>query len=1325
TVYKYENIYVNGEWVKNITGTIGSVYFGELGVSEEKTDVVEWTPTEQGYYRLILVVNASEDIDWENNYDYESAYVVMPGPNIEGWANVHYHVIVNETNNITLYVENEGTETSQNVTATVHEYELGYIDGESVEVIVDTIGGVYFGDVDAGEYKSDIIPWTPEEQRHYNLMLVVNASEDIDWENNYDYYGVQARYDGPDLSVYVPYPDNDLIANEVNPVEVEVYNHGTETATEVELTIYDLYNNQYTNIGYGAGVYYNEILYEFNLDWIADYLVNLTVNYNNITEQFTVVQDKTIILQNGVALAIDYISSERRLSLIFTEVSQVVTESVPNIGVYELWEGFVNITPTITGTHILAASVSSLNDISQYNDYDLRYVTVIEEGPNVYGDLYVEYDSIVNETNNITIEVGNVGTEIATNVNATVYEYEWEYVDGEDVMIIVDTIGSVYIGDLGVDQSTTEIIEWTPAEQRHYMFMLVVNSSWDVNPNNNIDYDSSYAQVSAPDLHIYITENDMGIVNQTGTISLEVRNTGIETATNVNSTLYNFYNCEYELIRFGDTETMYHNDVEYHISADWVFDEYAVFNVNYNNQTEQLLVYNNGYGVLSNNVFLTIRYSSESSLRFYMCEELEGVATQDIADIEPGYQNFVGLEMNWTPYTEGAHLLKIFVDANEDHYWADNVVTSNVNVVMPGPNMKANHIIINKVDKDTVIIINQSTVVYTSVSNVGTETANNVSVKLYLNYYGNDDEEDVEPGLPADPINETEGNETGGNSSSGGGSGGNETDEGAEPEVIDDDLEEITEEIEYSYLIDEYYLGDLEANEEALYNFTWTPNATGWETLALVVNSSYDVYDGNNVRYNSVRVRPNSSDILYYYYFPKQTMVNETYNLNIDLNNVGIVDAENVFIELRDNGVLLYSNFVGTLEVDDWFWDQYIWTPQYVGEHNMTFFMNYTDNTGYNEILDMETVNVLEPISVLMTINNPDGGYEPTTVVYDDWYYITEPTQLTMPNTSTNIGFLKLFNQDNDDEGVFTGFRDSTPQSEMTATSSVYYNLTDGGLFFNIVYANEVNWVTFQNEFEFRASNSWFEYDDNLALYQCTDFDFGTDSCVNGWDVADDYEFGSFSSNYLSVQGISFSPVEAFGVGYYVEDVNDTNVTVYERECLIILDPIYKNNCEYTPKYDSKGICLTGYDEQCNIAIIDAKWSESSVDDGNSVELIVECDNCEGEEVVFTIIENDLLVDNEIIELTGTIKDGVVTVDWEAEWVNDAFWPLSNDPEFYFEVNVGGETAFSPYLAVFSVSGNESQPPTVDSIDIQEGYEVTDYIWANGQLVAKVVEGNE
>ena len=227
----YEGGYADGFCFYLEKGIKYEKFLGNITVNECSEEKINWTPTIVGNHILKLFVNTTEDGDWTNNYDVDWVNVMADAPDVTGWIYPIGALIVNEQNTIDYVIENIGFYNATNVTA-----EFYYACDKYGNYTF--INSTFIGDIELQDYIANEFNWTPAEEGYCALKLVINASEDGDWDNNIYYRSVVISTD----------IDNDGIPD----IEDMLIGHSNDVNSTLNITVY--LDNSTSLGGYMSGV---------------------------------------------------------------------------------------------------------------------------------------------------------------------------------------------------------------------------------------------------------------------------------------------------------------------------------------------------------------------------------------------------------------------------------------------------------------------------------------------------------------------------------------------------------------------------------------------------------------------------------------------------------------------------------------------------------------------------------------------------------------------------------------------------------------------------------------------------------------------------------------------------------------------------------------------------------------------------------------------------------------------------------------------------------------------------------------------------------------
>lgn len=118
---------------------------------------------------------------------------------------------------------------------------------------------------------------------------------------------------------------------------------------------------------------------------------------------------------------------------------------------------------------------------------------------------------------------------------------------------------------------------------------------------------------------------------------------------------------------------------------------------------------------------------------------------------------------------------------------------------------------------------------------------------------------------------------------------------------------------------------------------------------------------------------------------------------------------------------------------------------------------------------------------------------------------------------------------------------------------------------------------------------------------------------------------------------------------------------------------------------------------QSSCSFQNAYWSTSSTSAGTLVELVVESSTCDGESVIFSIMEDDTLSDETLATFPAVTADASgAKISWTAQYSDDGL--LSGDPEYYFVAQAGAVTIQSGLLFVSQQQASQNTNTEISPI---------------------------
>ena len=379
----------------------------KAGYLDEK---VEFSFNEEGYYTLVLILNATNEANLENNVYISWVNVKMDAPDLTGWLSYQEPVVVNKRTSITAYISNEGSQTALNVNAS-----LFYKFGEEDYALINS---TYIGSLAAQDSIESIFNWTPINTGYYELMLVLNTtSDDGDWDNNINYDWVNVKMDAPDLTGYF-YISGRVLVNQTKDIWIDVSNIGAQTANNVNVSLYDdemLLNSSFIN--QLEADEYESFSYDWTPTILGEHILRLLVNASEDGDWANNIYSRTVSVYKSINATFNITNhwGEFVERYIITEdleklITNLTIIMVPDIA-SDMWLAYINETDDIViGTQFIESNVSStMNAISEYypqvsNKYAV-FANRVSWNYN-HSEFYFRYGNIsklLNKTENLTV----------------------------------------------------------------------------------------------------------------------------------------------------------------------------------------------------------------------------------------------------------------------------------------------------------------------------------------------------------------------------------------------------------------------------------------------------------------------------------------------------------------------------------------------------------------------------------------------------------------------------------------------------------------------------------------------------------------------------------------------------------------------------------------------------------------------------------------------------------------------------------------------------------------------------------------------------------
>lgn len=801
-------------------------------------------------------------------------------------------------------------------------------------------------------------------------------------------------------------------------------------------------------------------------------------------------------------------------------------------------------------------------------------------------DIEVNEELKHGELTHIKTKLFNIGKSIEEDVKVKLF-VDYKLIETKSIVSI------------GIDEIIDIDFEWVPDVIGWNNIKIVVESENDQNLDNNERGKQIRIIHDKPDLSGWIDWTESGYTaNKINNVPITIRNRGYKKATGTKAKLYSFYNYgQIWLNQRSPSNILYLNDEVYDVSLN-VENSKIKINIKYGNEEEIFEVSNYEVITLKDGTFVDVRIDyyfyegsevNEYDIRLIFAKEFNEISVVDVEDLEQDDEKHINIE--WTPNNIGDYKLKIVVDTDEDVNLENNYDYSNINVKEDGPDLRAR---LNR-DWSKDIIVNEENDIIISVENIGSQLATNNKIGLYYIYdmFGytlNYDEEyellyyevayhvtvtfidnKVRISISYDNITEEFVLSAGEIIN---------LQNGKLLGVTRINENDVRLRLSNGGKIYEKDISDLNVNQEFGETIKWIPEKKGKYTLYLFVKTDIDRWLKNNQDEMWIRVLIPGPDLTGWVY-AENGEVNKINKIFGNIDNVGTEKADNVVVNVYDNGTLIDTITYDELGVYDNKYYEVDWTPTEAGEHNITVDIKADVDVNLENNKISIFVDIYNVIEANFKITNKDGLFVKRGLTISDYayengiqYVLDNERVISIPDYITNIMIMNASDLKEDSEIhedmdyiFYTSFFNSLGQENMNVVSEQYGKRQFSNVILHFIYANKVNWQYDGSMFLYYSKDitNLNANVNNLRLYYCTDLDFENGNCNSEWLEADIDDIEYWGNSFV-IMGSVFGEVkaEAFALGETIEnrcnECGDGLLNLCdEEECMVLGDCFYES----------------------------------------------------------------------------------------------------------------------------------------------------------------------
>jgi|GEM_PF-4274297 subtilase family serine protease len=828
--------------------TIGSAVISALAVGSTTTVDITWKPTSAGSHTITATVDPGNSIKEhnENNNEYSSVVEVLaPDLTISNIVTPQTPIL-GQSEQITVYVKNEGTYHAQNIE--VRLYINDVLEGSQTVTILDS-----------GQEDSIVFSWTPEEVGVINIRAEVDPLNSITESNEGNNTKTETVNSlAPDLTITnFEVPENIVIGNSYQ-LNITLENKGSYQASNFKVVVKE-----------GEHVIRQEVISSIQ----AGESITLAVTYSPSSSgdvSFSAIADSedTVVESNESNNSIDVTRTVYAPDLILESVNSegVLTEqgytiniTVRNAGNYavggfrveltengeSIGEKYISslnagesIVESITfypsvGSHTVIATVDPENSILESNeDNNEMSYTFSVDGVDLR-PVSIEVESSINlgESAEVIVNIENLG-----NINPN----NWTVILWEEDKMVASTTSN----------QTAVKLNYTPTVRGTYILTaeVVSNGVEDYNPTNN----KMFAEVTvvSPDLTVTLSTPSTVDEGKSFTVTAVVINQGDVKAQNFDLTVaYNGNEQKKMALTVEPSQTLRYS-FTFTASRDWTTvvavvdpdDRVSEFEED-NNRAEasmkvryaelNIWIDASSYAVLNSPVNIKVGISNAGDLSgtgtITVTANGETLGSKGIA-VEPGEVEHYYYSYTPKPedYSRGD---KFTVVANLESDSGDDSDMQFIRVLAPD-------LRVMDIETPAVLKLGEEHIISVSVENAGDYRAENIKVKLYVN----------------------------------------------------------------GTLIGEKEIDSLEQYENRSVSFKWIPETTGTFNIEAVVDEDNKIAEWDEDNNKMITTTVKAPDlVITNYSVPEDMAQYSTYTIEVSVENQGTVDADRFVISLNDS----------------------------------------------------------------------------------------------------------------------------------------------------------------------------------------------------------------------------------------------------------------------------------------------------------------------------------------------------------------------------------------------------------------------------------------